>query len=125
MMGSMMAGMTAGMLLWALLGLALLAMVIFGVAWAVRQVIPGHPGRQRLAATSHGDAAATLTADQASPDTLRAADTDREHTTELLRAHHTVGRLTLEELDQRVADTYRARTLGQLRATLADLPEQQ
>jgi hypothetical protein len=53
---------------------------------------------------------------------LRASDADRERTTELLREHHAVGRLTAEEFEGRLERVFAARTLGELNALLADLP---
>lgn len=53
---------------------------------------------------------------------LRASDTDRERTAELLREHHAVGRLTAQEFEVRLDKVFAARTLGELDALLADLP---
>jgi hypothetical protein len=57
------------------------------------------------------------------PDELRAADVDREFDAERLRAALNEGRLTLGEYDDRLRDTYAARTYGDLKGILADLPE--
>jgi Domain of unknown function (DUF1707) len=51
-----------------------------------------------------------------------ASSADRERTVGVLRAGFTEGRLTQEELDDRVAQAYAARTYGQLWALTADLP---
>ena len=51
-----------------------------------------------------------------------AASADRERAVGVLRAGFTEGRLTQEELDERVAQAYAARTYGQLWALTADLP---
>jgi Domain of unknown function (DUF1707) len=51
-----------------------------------------------------------------------AASADRERAVGVLRAAFTEGRLTQEELDDRVAQAYAARTYGQLWALTADLP---
>ena len=51
-----------------------------------------------------------------------AANADRERAVGVLRAGFTEGRLTQEELDDRVAQAYAARTYGQLWALTADLP---
>jgi hypothetical protein len=51
-----------------------------------------------------------------------AASADRERAVGVLRAGFTEGRLTQEELDDRVAQAYTARTYGQLWALTADLP---
>ena len=53
---------------------------------------------------------------------LKAADADREHALERLRAAAAEGRLTGAELDERVEVVLAARTLGALAAPLADLP---
>jgi len=51
-----------------------------------------------------------------------AGSADRERTVGVLRAAFTEGRLTQDELDDRVARTYAARTYGELWALIADLP---
>lgn len=53
---------------------------------------------------------------------LRASDTDRERTAELLREHHAVGRLTAEEFNARLEKVFTARTHGELDELLADMP---
>jgi hypothetical protein len=54
--------------------------------------------------------------------TWLAANADRERAVGVLRAGFTEGRLSQEELDDRVAQAYAARTYGQLWALTADLP---
>lgn len=51
-----------------------------------------------------------------------AANADRERAVGVLRAGFTEGRLTQDELHDRVAQAYAARTYGQLWALTADLP---
>jgi hypothetical protein len=51
-----------------------------------------------------------------------AANADRERAVGVLRAGFTEGRLTQDELNERVAQAYAARTYGQLWALTADLP---
>jgi hypothetical protein len=51
-----------------------------------------------------------------------ASNADRERTVGVLRAGFTEGRLTQEELDERVALAYAARTYADLWALAADLP---
>ena len=51
-----------------------------------------------------------------------ASSADRERTVGVLRAGFTEGRLNQDELDDRVAQAYAARTYGQLWALTADLP---
>ncbi|ADB52478.1 DUF1707 SHOCT-like domain-containing protein [Conexibacter woesei] len=53
---------------------------------------------------------------------LRASDAERERTADLLREHCSAGRLTPDELDERIDAAFGARTVGELRALLADLP---
>jgi hypothetical protein len=53
---------------------------------------------------------------------VRASDAERQDVAELLQAHYTTGRLTLTELDERVAAAYTAATRDQLLALLTDLP---
>ena len=51
-----------------------------------------------------------------------AGSADRERTVGVLRAAFTEGRLNQDELDDRVARAYAARTYGELAALTADLP---
>jgi len=53
---------------------------------------------------------------------LRAADADRERIAERLRTGHAEGRLDLAEFQERLERAYAAKTLGELRALVADLP---
>src|SRR5579859_4933524 len=53
---------------------------------------------------------------------LRASDAEREAIGERLRRHHTDGRLDAEEFQQRIDACYSAKTVGELRQLLADLP---
>lgn len=53
---------------------------------------------------------------------MRASDADRERTSELLREHLAVGRLTPQEFEQRLDRVFAAKTIGELDALLADLP---
>ena len=55
----------------------------------------------------------------------RAADTDREQTSERLRRHHAEGRLDAEEFQERVDHCYQAKTLGELDQLVTDLPPEQ
>jgi hypothetical protein len=56
-------------------------------------------------------------------DNIRISDADREQVTARLREHFAEGRLTSDELDERVTATLSAKTFGDLRGILADLPE--
>ncbi len=60
--------------------------------------------------------------DESRPD-LRASDAERERVAAQLRDHCAEGRLTMSELDERLARAYAARTHGELLALLRDLPE--
>jgi Domain of unknown function (DUF1707) len=55
-------------------------------------------------------------------DRLRVSNADRDRAAALLRAHFIAGRLTHDELDDRLATTLGAATLGDLHRALADLP---
>ena len=55
---------------------------------------------------------------------LRVADVDRERTADVLRGAFVEGRLTQDELDVRLGQTYAARTYADLAAQTADLPGQ-
>ena len=53
---------------------------------------------------------------------IRASDADRDHITTRLREHFAAGRLTSDELDERVSAALKAKTHGELRQLMADLP---
>lgn len=53
---------------------------------------------------------------------LRAGDADREQLIDELREHAGAGRLTAEELEQRIGDAYAASTRADLDVLRADLP---
>jgi uncharacterized protein DUF1707 len=53
---------------------------------------------------------------------LRASDADRERTVAALRHHAAVGRLSLDELDERSERAYAATTLSELATLHVDLP---
>jgi Domain of unknown function (DUF1707)/Cell wall-active antibiotics response 4TMS YvqF len=53
---------------------------------------------------------------------IRASDSEREHTVELLRRHSVDGRLTLEEFADRIERAYEARTRDELEELTHDLP---
>ena len=53
----------------------------------------------------------------------RASDSDRERTATALRLHGGEGRLTVEELEDRLERAYSARTMGELATLTADLPD--
>jgi hypothetical protein len=58
----------------------------------------------------------------AQPPAVRASDAERERTVDLLRSHAGDGRLTLEELAERIESAYASRTREELDAATADLP---
>jgi Domain of unknown function (DUF1707) len=58
----------------------------------------------------------------ASVTSLRASDADREQVAELLQHATAEGRLTADELDERLGALYQSRTYGELEALVADLP---
>ncbi|HEY4279131.1 MAG TPA: DUF1707 domain-containing protein [Conexibacter sp.] len=53
---------------------------------------------------------------------LRASDEERERAATQLREHCAVGRITPEELDERLDHAYAARTVSELQSLLSDLP---
>ncbi len=53
---------------------------------------------------------------------LRVGDSEREETGEQLRRAHAEGRLDAEEFQQRIERCYKAKTVGDLRALVVDLP---
>lgn len=53
---------------------------------------------------------------------LRASDADRDLVAGELREHAGSGRLSVDELGERLETVFAARTLGELEAPLADLP---
>jgi Domain of unknown function (DUF1707)/2TM domain len=53
---------------------------------------------------------------------LRVGDAERESVASRLADHHAAGRLTFEELDERLAATWSARTRAELADILIDLP---
>ena len=56
---------------------------------------------------------------------IRASDAERDEVVTLLRRHAEVGRLTVDELDERCSAALSAVTLGELGALLRDLPDDQ
>lgn len=55
-------------------------------------------------------------------DRMRASDAEREAVTARLRDHYAEGRLTNDELDERVSAALSAKTFGELRTLTTDLP---
>jgi hypothetical protein len=58
----------------------------------------------------------------ASDPRIRASDDDRDRTASLLREHHAAGRLDAEEFNERLDQTFAAKTVGELDGLLSDLP---
>jgi hypothetical protein len=56
-------------------------------------------------------------------DRIRVSDADRERVAARLREHYAEGRLSSEEMDERISAALSAKTNGDLRRLLADLPE--
>jgi DUF1707 SHOCT-like domain len=59
----------------------------------------------------------------AAPDDLRVSDEQRERAAQDIREHYAAGRLSEDELSERVQAAYSARTEQELRTTLSDLPK--
>ncbi len=55
---------------------------------------------------------------------IRASDAERESVVERLSQHAATGRLTLDELEQRISLAYAAKTRDELAKLIADLPQQ-
>ena len=55
-------------------------------------------------------------------DRIRVSDADRERVTARLREHFAEGRLSQEELDERLSAALSAKTAGDLRRVMTDLP---
>jgi hypothetical protein len=55
-------------------------------------------------------------------DRIRVSDADRERAAARLRAHFAEGRLSPGELDERIAAALSAKTVGDVRRIMADLP---
>ena len=55
---------------------------------------------------------------------MRASDADRDRVAASLRDHCGEGRITMDELHERLEAVYEAKTLGQLQNVTADLPEE-
>jgi uncharacterized membrane protein len=55
-------------------------------------------------------------------DKMRVSDADRDRVASALREHFAAGRLTPDELDERVSAALNAKTAGELRRVMADLP---
>ncbi|HEY3686660.1 MAG TPA: DUF1707 domain-containing protein [Streptosporangiaceae bacterium] len=53
---------------------------------------------------------------------MRAADADRDRVTAALREEMAVGRITMEEFEERLSGVYAAKTWDDLRALTSDLP---
>jgi hypothetical protein len=53
---------------------------------------------------------------------MRVADTDRDRAADLLRTAAAEGRITFDELDERVSQAYAAKTFADLQAITRDLP---
>jgi hypothetical protein len=58
-----------------------------------------------------------------SNDRIRVSDADRERVTARLRDHYAEGRLSAEEMEERITAALNAKTVGDLRQVMADLPE--
>jgi hypothetical protein len=54
---------------------------------------------------------------------FRASDADRDRAAQQIREHFAAGRLTEDEMTERVDAAYAARTEGELRRLLVDLPQ--
>ncbi|MFC4053081.1 DUF1707 domain-containing protein [Actinomadura syzygii] len=55
---------------------------------------------------------------------IRASDADRDRVAESLREHCAEGRISMDELQERLEAVYGAKTLGDLQEVTSDLPEE-
>jgi hypothetical protein len=55
-------------------------------------------------------------------DSIRVSDADRDRVSDQLRDHFAAGRITSGELDERLSAALNAKTFGDLRRIMADLP---
>ena len=55
-------------------------------------------------------------------DGIRVSDADRDRVSDQLRDHFAAGRITSDELDERLSAALNAKTFGDLRRIMADLP---
>lgn len=58
----------------------------------------------------------------AQPPLIRASDEDRQRVVDLLAEHHVAGRLDQAEFAERMESAYVAKTIGELRRLMGDLP---
>src|SRR5436305_15005884 len=77
------------------------------------------PGARRAAAPPRG---ASVDMEENRTARLRAADADRERVATTVQTAGAEGRLTLEEVEERLGDVYRARFTDELTVLTADLP---
>ncbi|SEF35893.1 Cell wall-active antibiotics response 4TMS YvqF [Amycolatopsis pretoriensis] len=56
------------------------------------------------------------------PDQMRASDADRERVAQVLHNALSEGRITVNELEERLSTVYAAKTIGELKPVTADLP---
>jgi Domain of unknown function (DUF1707) len=87
-----------------------------GQAYSPQPALPGEAGLPDAGPANMGPPTAMV-----NPSWL-AATADRERTVGVIRAGFAEGRLTQDELDERVAAAYAARTYAELWALTADLP---
>lgn len=82
-----------------------------------------HRHREMMASSGTGRGAEqTLSRALPSNPDLLASDDERNQVIQLLQRHTGEGRLTVDEFSDRVDEVYRARTVGELRPTLRNLP---
>ena len=85
-------------------------------------VPPAGPGRNPAPAAMRGSYAGIRAGLGGSRYVLRIGDAEREAAAEQLREHFVAGRLTIDELDERLGEIFTARTQDQLSRVMADLP---
>ena len=75
-------------------------------------------------ATNSSEIATNDSEESTTSPAIRASDAERDQVAGQLQHHYAVGRLTLPELEERVAAAHEARTREQLDALVRDLPSE-
>jgi hypothetical protein len=102
--------------------------VVEGLAAGVGFVLLGKaigvvPSSLRLGPRGSSTAIASALGTLSGPAAHRVGDTDRDRAERVVQASFAQGRLSIEELSARIESIHAARTLGELRASVADLPD--
>src|SRR5438270_10387601 len=91
-------------------------------SWPTRPARPAKTNHGRLRQVTNHYFLTQLTGRDSN---LRAGDADRERIAERLRKGHAEGRLDMAEFQERLEHCYAAKTFGELRALVRDLPREE